>query len=98
MDCAAFSVATQKLLAKQGHPLSSSSSSRSLIRLPFTFGGCQGGAVVQESGNTVKRLRRQIRDWGGNICKNISEGELPKNPHMPELGDYTVAHGYKVNI
>lgn len=93
MDCAAFSVAACKLLAK-AHQAFSRPSSRSLIRLPFTFGGCQGGAVVKNPGDTVKRLRRQTRDWEEIFAKTFLRGELPKNPHMRELEDYTVALGY----
>ena len=74
------------------------SSSRSFIRLLFTFAGCQGGAVIKNPGDTVERLRRQIRDWEEIFAKTFLRANFPRTLTCFELDDYTAALGYKVNI
>lgn len=54
--------------------------------------------MVKNPGDTVKRLRRQIRDWEEIFAKTFLRVNFPRTLTCLELGDYTVAHGYKVNI
>lgn len=50
--------------------------------------------MVKNPGDTVKRLRRQTRDWEEIFAKTFLRANFPRTLTCLELEDYTVALGY----